>query len=41
MSNKQIAQALFVTLRTVEMHLSNAYRKLEITSREQLPAALA
>lgn len=41
MSNKEIAQALFVTLRTVEMHLSNAYRKLEITSREQLPAALA
>ena len=41
MSNKQIAQALFVTLRTVEMHLSNAYRKLEITSREQLPVALA
>ena len=41
MSNKQIAQALFVTLRTVEMHLSNAYRKLEITSREQLPMALA
>ena len=40
MSNKQIAQALFVTLRTVEMHLSNAYRKLEISSREQLPVAL-
>ena len=40
MSNKQIAQALFVTLRTVEMHLSNAYRKLEIGSREQLTAAL-
>ena len=40
MSNKQIAQALFVTLRTVEMHLSNAYRKLDISSREELPAAL-
>jgi DNA-binding CsgD family transcriptional regulator len=40
MSNKQIAQALFVTLRTVEMHLSNAYRKLEISSREELPAVL-
>jgi len=40
MSNKQIAQALFVTSRTVEMHLSNAYRKLDISSREQLPAAL-
>lgn len=40
MSNKQIAQALFVTLRTVEMHLSNSYRKLAIFSREQLPGAL-
>ena len=41
MSNKQIAQGLFVTLRTVEMHLSNAYRKLDIASRDELPAALA
>ena len=39
-TNKQIAQALFVTLRTVEMHLSNSYRKLDIQTREQLPAAL-
>jgi ATP/maltotriose-dependent transcriptional regulator MalT len=41
MSNKEIAQALFVTLRTVEMHLSNAYRKLGISSREQLTDALS
>jgi DNA-binding NarL/FixJ family response regulator len=41
MSNREIAQALFVTLRTVEMHLSNAFRKLEISSRTQLSAALA
>jgi DNA-binding SARP family transcriptional activator/DNA-binding CsgD family transcriptional regulator len=40
MSNKEIAQALFVTLRTVEMHLSNAYRKLHIASRRQLRGAL-
>jgi DNA-binding CsgD family transcriptional regulator len=40
MSNKQIAQALFVTLRTVEMHLSNAYAKLQIRSREGLTRAL-
>ena len=40
MSNKEIAQALFVTLRTVEMHLSNAYRKLGIASRRQLAVAL-
>jgi DNA-binding CsgD family transcriptional regulator len=41
MSNRDIAQALFVTLRTVEMHLSSAFRKLDISSRTQLPAALA
>jgi DNA-binding NarL/FixJ family response regulator len=41
MTNKQIAQALFVTLRTVEMHFSNAYGKLEIRSRRQLPEAFA
>jgi DNA-binding CsgD family transcriptional regulator len=40
-TNKQIAQALFVTLRTVEMHLSNSYRKLNIETRAQLPAALS
>ena len=39
-SNKEIAQALFVTLRTVEMHLSNAYSKLEIPSRQGLAQAL-
>jgi class 3 adenylate cyclase/DNA-binding CsgD family transcriptional regulator/tetratricopeptide (TPR) repeat protein len=41
MTNKDIAQALFVTPKTVEVHLSSVYRKLEITSRGQLPAALA
>jgi DNA-binding CsgD family transcriptional regulator len=40
MSNKDIAQALFVTVKTVEVHLSSAYRKLEIGSRRQLAAAL-
>ena len=38
--NKQIAQTLFVTLRTVEAHLSNSYTKLQITSRDQLAQAL-
>ena len=38
--NREIAESLFLTRRTVEMHLSNAYRKLEIGSREQLPDAL-
>jgi DNA-binding CsgD family transcriptional regulator len=38
--NREIAEALFLTRRTVEMHLSNGYRKLEIVSREELPDAL-
>ncbi len=40
MSNKEIAQTLFVTIKTVEMHLSHAYRKLEISSRAQLDKTL-
>lgn len=39
-ANREIAQALFVTERTVEGHLGNAYRKLDITSRAQLRGAL-
>lgn len=39
-TNRQIADALFVTLRTVEAHLSRAYVKLEISSRTQLRHAL-
>ncbi|HYB29664.1 MAG TPA: AAA family ATPase [Solirubrobacteraceae bacterium] len=41
MSNKDIAQALFVTVKTVEVHLSSVYRKLEISSRRQLAPTLA
>jgi DNA-binding CsgD family transcriptional regulator len=41
LSNAEVAQALFVTVRTIEMHLSATYRKLAIASRSQLPAALA
>ena len=40
MSNKEIAQTLFITIKTVEVHLSHAYRKLEINSRTQLDTAL-
>jgi DNA-binding CsgD family transcriptional regulator len=40
MSNRQIAQSLFVTVKTVEAHLSAAYSKLDIRSRRQLPAVL-
>jgi DNA-binding CsgD family transcriptional regulator len=39
-TSREIAQALFVTPKTVEMHLGNAYRKLGIRSRHQLSAAL-
>jgi DNA-binding CsgD family transcriptional regulator len=39
-SNREIAQALFVTAKTVEMHLSHAYRKLDIQARSQLARAM-
>jgi DNA-binding CsgD family transcriptional regulator len=40
-TNREIAQALFVTEKTVERHLSSAYHKLGIRSRFQLAGALA
>lgn len=40
MTNRQIAQSLFVTLKTVEAHLSATYDKLDIRSRSQLAAVL-
>jgi DNA-binding CsgD family transcriptional regulator len=40
MTNKEIAQSLFVTLRTVETHLTSIYRKLGAASREHLAGAL-
>ena len=39
-SNREIAQELYVTLKTVEGHLSRAYTKLGIERRGQLPRAL-
>jgi DNA-binding CsgD family transcriptional regulator/tetratricopeptide (TPR) repeat protein len=39
-SNPQIAQDLFVTLRTVETHLTSIYRKLDVSGRRELGAAL-
>ena len=41
MANKEIAQALFVTVKAVEVHLSSVYRKLHIKSRIQLADAIS
>ena len=38
--NKQIAEELVVTVKAVEWHLSNAYRKLGINSRYELEGVL-
>ena len=41
LTNREIAQTLFITARTVEGHLTHVFRKLMIESRDELPAALA
>ena len=38
--NPEIAQRLFITRKTVEAHLRSIFRKLNVSSREQLSAAL-
>jgi DNA-binding CsgD family transcriptional regulator len=40
LGNREIAESLFVTVRTVEFHLNHSYRKLGIDSRGKLAAAL-
>jgi DNA-binding CsgD family transcriptional regulator len=40
-TNREIAQALFVTPKTVETHLSHVYRKLGIQARSQLAGAMS
>ena len=40
-SNRDIAQQLYVTRRTVETHLTHAFQKLDITNRDRLAACLA
>jgi DNA-binding CsgD family transcriptional regulator len=39
-TNRQIARKLFVTVSTVEQHLTRVYRKLRINSRSDLPTSL-
>jgi DNA-binding CsgD family transcriptional regulator len=41
LTNREIAQALFVTARTVEGHLTNVFRKLELESREEIAGAIS
>ncbi|WP_431330522.1 helix-turn-helix transcriptional regulator [Streptomyces sp. IPPR8] len=38
--NREVAQSLFVTVRTVELHLTSVYRKLGVQRRADLGAAL-
>jgi DNA-binding CsgD family transcriptional regulator len=40
-TNREIAQSLFVTTRTVEGHLTSIFRKLQLESRNELRAVLA
>ena len=41
LTNRQIAQELFLTTRTVETRLGRVYGKLGIHGRSELPSALA
>ena len=41
MSNREIAEALFVTIKTVEWHLGHTYEKLGVRSRREVGRALA
>jgi DNA-binding CsgD family transcriptional regulator len=40
-TNRQIADQLFVTVSTVEQHLTKTYRKLRVSRRAQLSSALS
>jgi DNA-binding CsgD family transcriptional regulator len=40
LSNSEIAQELFLTIKTIEMHLTRTYRKLDVRGRAELTRAL-
>ncbi|KOV33418.1 hypothetical protein ADK60_12455 [Streptomyces sp. XY431] len=39
-TNRQIAHELFITISTVEQHLTSSYRKLRVKRRADLPVHL-
>jgi DNA-binding CsgD family transcriptional regulator len=41
LTNRDIAEALFVTPKTVEYHLRNVFAKLHVSSRTELAALVA
>ena len=40
LSNRQIAELIFVSRNTIAWHLRNIYRKLQVESREQISRSL-
>ncbi|MFC7745287.1 helix-turn-helix transcriptional regulator [Nocardiopsis composta] len=40
MTNRQISNRLWITVSTVEQHLTRVYRKLKVARRRDLPADL-
>jgi DNA-binding CsgD family transcriptional regulator len=40
MSNREIAESLFVTVKAVQWHLGNTYRKVGVSSRQELAKIL-
>jgi DNA-binding CsgD family transcriptional regulator len=41
LTNREIAEALFVTRKAVEYHLGNVFRKLDVNKRGELPSVLS